>query len=109
MIKFGVLRFLLLRKLLKSHELSKKSRPYHDNDMPSSSRALMSKSHIGNDDTCFAANPSHGKSSWEMALSSFVGASDEKIKTIPDDDLALLTRKLKRVYKYKKERRGRRS
>ena len=94
---------------LKSHELSKKSRPYHDNDMPSSSRALVSKSHIGDDDNCFAANPSHGKSSWEMALSSFIAATDKQIETILDDELALLARKFKRVYKYKKERRGGRS
>ena len=44
-----------------------------------------------------------------MALSTFVAASDEQIETIPDDDLALLAQKFKRVYKYKKERRGGRS
>jgi hypothetical protein len=91
---------------LKSHELSKQSRPNYDNALPSSSRALMSKSSANDDNACLVANPSHGRNSLEFALSSLVSASDEQMEAIPNEELALLTKKFKRFYNNRKERRG---
>ncbi|GJN23996.1 hypothetical protein PR202_gb11700 [Eleusine coracana subsp. coracana] len=62
---------------LKSHELSRKSRP--NLAIPASSMALLSSSQK---------------------------ASDEQMECIPDEELSLLTRKFRKFYNNRKERRG---
>jgi hypothetical protein len=41
----------------------------------------------------------------EFALSSLAAASDEQYDRIPDDKIALLTRKFRALHKFRKERR----
>jgi hypothetical protein len=85
---------------LKSHELSRKGHPNHDASLIS--KALITNAHVGGHD----ANPTNTiSSSLEFALSSLVAASDEQYESIPDDEIALLTRKICALHKFRKERR----
>jgi hypothetical protein len=85
---------------LKSHELSRKGRPNHDASL--TSKALITSASVGGHD----ANPTTTVSSTlEFVLSSFVVASDEQYESIPDDEIALLVRKFRALYKFPKERR----
>jgi hypothetical protein len=87
---------------LKSHELSRKGHP--NNDASLTSKALITSAHVGGHD----ANPTTTVSSaLEFALSSLTTASDEQYESIPDDKIALLTRKFRALHKFHKE--GRRS
>jgi hypothetical protein len=75
---------------LKYHELSRKGHPNHDASF--SSKALITGVHIGG----HVANPTNTTDSFalEFALSSWCAASDEQYESIPDDEIALLVRKL---------------
>jgi hypothetical protein len=85
---------------LKSHELCHKGRSNHDASL--TSKALITSSRVGGHD----ANPTNTiSSSLEFALSSLTVASDEQYKSIPDDEIALLTRKFRALHKFHKERR----
>jgi hypothetical protein len=86
---------------LKSHELSRKGRLNHDASL--SSKALITSARIGGHD----ANPTNTtvSSTLEFALSSLIAASDEQYESIPDDEIALQTRKFHALHKFHKERR----
>jgi hypothetical protein len=86
---------------LKSHELSRKGRPNHD--ASHFSKALISSARVGGHD----ANPTNttDPSASEFALSSFAVASNEQYESIPDDKIALLTRKFCALHRFRKERR----
>jgi hypothetical protein len=97
---FGTLDTEKLFSKLKSHELSNKGRPNHDSSL--TSKALMTSARVGGYD----ANPTNIiSSSLEFALSSLIVASDEQYESIPDDEIALLTRKFCALHKFHKERR----
>jgi hypothetical protein len=72
---------------LKSHELSRKGRPNHDASL--TSKAFITSTCIGG----HVANPINttDSSALEFALSV---ASDEQYENNPDDEIALLVRKL---------------
>jgi hypothetical protein len=74
---------------LKSHELSRKSYPNHDASL--SSKALITSARVGGHD----ANSTNSavSSALEFVLSSLTAASNEQYESIPDDEIALLTRK----------------
>jgi hypothetical protein len=86
---------------LKSHELSRNSRPNHDASL--SSKALITSARVGGHD----ANPTNTTVSFalEFALSSLATASDEQYQSIPDDEIALLARMFCALHKFYKERR----
>jgi hypothetical protein len=86
---------------LKSHELSRKGRPDHDASL--SSKAFVTSTHVGG----HVANPTNTTDSYalEFALSSLCAASDEQYKSIPDDEITLLVRKFRALYRFCKERR----
>jgi hypothetical protein len=86
---------------LKSHELSRNSRPNHDASF--SSKALITGARVGG----HVANPTNttDSSSLEFALSSLCAASDEQYESISDDEIALLARKFRVLHRYRKERR----
>jgi hypothetical protein len=66
------------------------------------SKALITSTHVGGHD----ANPTTTVSSaLEFALSSLPVASDEQYDRIPNDEIALLTRKFCALHKFRKERR----
>jgi hypothetical protein len=69
-----------------------------------SSKALITSAHIGGHD----ANPTNTtvSSGLEFVLSYLVVASDEQYESIPDDEIALLTRKFRTLHKFRKERRS---
>ncbi|GJM87857.1 hypothetical protein PR202_ga03853 [Eleusine coracana subsp. coracana] len=74
---------------------------------PASSMSLLSSSQKGSHSgASYGTNPSLDKSSLEFALSSLVAASDEQMECIPDEELTLLTRKFRKFYNKRKERRG---
>jgi hypothetical protein len=75
---------------LKSHELSRKCHPNHDASF--SSKALITDAHVGGHVTN-SINTTNS-SALEFALSSLCAASDEQYESIPDDEIALLVRKL---------------
>jgi hypothetical protein len=95
---FATLDTEKLLSKLKSHELSRKGRPNHDASL--SSKALITSARIGGHD----ANPTNTivSSALEFVLSSLAKTSDEQYESIPDDEIALLMRKL---HKFCKERR----
>ncbi|GJN24312.1 hypothetical protein PR202_gb12048 [Eleusine coracana subsp. coracana] len=102
---FNTLNYEQLYSKLKSHELSRKSRP--NLAIPASSMALLSSSQkVSHSDASYGTNPSLDKSSLEFALSSLVAAFDEQMECIPDEELSLLTRKFRKFYNNQKERRG---
>jgi hypothetical protein len=74
---------------LKSHELFRKCRPNHDASF--SSKALITGARVGGHVT----NPTNtiDLSALEFGLSSLCAASDEQYESIPDDEIAILTRK----------------
>jgi hypothetical protein len=86
---FATLDTKKLFSKLKSHKLFRKDRLNHDVSL--SSKALITSAHVGGHD----ANPTNTtvSSALEFALSSLVAAFDEQYKSIPDDEIALLTRK----------------
>jgi hypothetical protein len=74
---------------LKSHELSRKGRPNHDVSV--SSKVLITGARVGG----HVANSTNttDSSALEFVLSSLCAASDEQYESIPNDEIALLTRK----------------
>jgi hypothetical protein len=87
---------------LNSHELSCKCCPNHDASL--TSKALITSAHVGGYD----ANPTNIVSSaLEFTLSSLAAASDGQYDNIPNDEIALLAKKLCAFHKFCKE--GRRS
>jgi hypothetical protein len=86
---------------LKSHELSRKSRPNHDASL--TSKAFITSTHVGG----HVANPTNttDSSTFEFALPSLCAASDEQYESIPDDEIALLARKFRMLHRFHKERR----
>jgi hypothetical protein len=99
-IDFAILDIEKLFSKLKSHELSRNGHPNHDASL--TSKALITSAHVGGHD----ANPTNTISSTlRFALSSLVVASNEQYKSIPDDEIALLTRKFCGLCKFCKERR----
>jgi hypothetical protein len=86
---------------LKSYELSKKGCANHDASL--SSKALITSACVGGHE----ANPTNTTVSFalEFALSSLFVASDEQYESIPDDEIALLVRKLRAMHRFHKERR----
>jgi hypothetical protein len=99
-IDFATLDIEKLFSKLKSHELSRNGHPNHDASL--TSKALITSARVGGHD----ANPTNTISSTlRFALSSLVVASNEQYKSIPDDEIALLTRKLCALCKFRKERR----
>jgi hypothetical protein len=97
---FATLTTEKLFSKLKSHELSRKGRPNHDASF--TSKDLITSARVGGHD----ANPTNVVSSaLEFALSSLVAASNEQYESIPDDEIALLARKFRALYKFHKERR----
>jgi hypothetical protein len=83
---------------LKSHELSRKCCPNHD--ASHTSKALITSARIGGHN----ANPTNTiiSSALEFALSSLATTSDEQYESIPDDEIALLTRKFCALHKFHK-------
>jgi hypothetical protein len=86
---------------LESYELSRKGHPNHD--VSFSSKALITSAHIGGHD----ANPTNTtiSSALEFALSYLAATSDEQYESIPNNEIALLVRKLRTLHKFHKERR----
>jgi hypothetical protein len=86
---------------VKSHELSRKGCPNHDDSF--SSKALITGAHVGG----HVANPTNttDSSALEFALSSLCADSDEQYESIPDDEIALLVRKFRALHRFHKERR----
>jgi hypothetical protein len=85
---------------LKSHELSRKGRPNSDASL--TSNAFITSARVGDHD----ANPTNTTISFalEFVLSSLIAASDEQYESIPDDEIALLVRKIRALHKFRKER-----
>jgi hypothetical protein len=80
---------------LKSHELSRKGHPNHDASF--TSKALITSACVGGYDV----NPTNIISPYlEFALSSLTIASNEQYESIPDDEVALLARKFRVMYKF---------
>jgi hypothetical protein len=97
---FATLDIKKLFSKLKSHELSHKGHPNRDASF--TSKALITSAHVGGHD----ANPINTVSSaLEFALSSLVATPNEQYESIPDDDIALLTRKFHALHMFCKERR----
>jgi hypothetical protein len=86
---------------LKSHELSRKGRTNHD--ASHTSIAFITSAHVGGHD----ANPTNTtvSSALEFVLSSLTVLSDEQYENIPDDEIALLVRKIRALHKFHKKRR----
>jgi hypothetical protein len=85
---------------LKSHELSRKGRPNHDASL--TSKAFVTSTRVAG----HVANPTNtiGSYASEFALSSLFAASDEQYESIPDNEITLLVRKFRALYKFRKER-----
>jgi hypothetical protein len=85
---------------LKSHELSRKGCPNHDASL--TSKAFVTSTRVGG----HVANPTNtnDSSTLEFALSSLTAASDEQYESIPDDEIALLARKVFALHRFRKER-----
>jgi hypothetical protein len=86
---------------LKSHELSRKCLPNHDASL--TSKVFVTSTRVGG----HVANPTNttDSSALEFALSSLSAASNEQYESIPDDEVTLLARKFRVLYKFHKERR----
>jgi hypothetical protein len=98
---FATLDTQKLFSKLKSHELSRKCCPNHDASF--FSKALITGAHVGG----HVANPTNttDSSTLEFALSSLCAASNEQYESIPDDEIALLARKIRALHRIRKERR----
>jgi hypothetical protein len=98
---FATLDIENLFSKLKSHELSREGHPNHDASL--TSKCLITTACVGGHD----ANPTNTVSSaLEFALSSLAATYDEQYKSIPDDEVTLLTRKFCVLHKFCNERRG---
>jgi hypothetical protein len=86
---FATLDTKKLFSKLKSHELSRKCHPNHE--VSFSSKTLITGAHVEG----HVANPTNttDSSALEFALSSLCAASEEQYESIPDDKIALMTRK----------------
>jgi hypothetical protein len=86
---------------LKSHELSRNSRPNHDASL--TSKAFITSTRVGG----HMANPTNttDSSALEFALFFLCIASDEQYESIPDDEIALLARRFRALHRSSKERR----
>jgi hypothetical protein len=86
---------------LKYHELPHKGHPNHDASF--SSKVFITSAHVSGHDV----NPTNitVSSVLEFALSSLAAASDEQYESIPNNEIALLTRKFCALHKFHKERR----
>jgi hypothetical protein len=87
---------------LKSHELSRKGRPNHAASL--TSKTFVTSTRVGG----HGANSTNttDSSALEFALSFLCVASDEHYESIPDDEIALLTRKFRALHRFCKERRS---
>jgi hypothetical protein len=86
---------------LKSHDLSRKSRPNHDASL--TSKTLITSARVDSRD----ANSTNTtiSSALEFALFYLVTVSDEQYESIPNDEIALLARKFITLHKFCNERR----
>jgi hypothetical protein len=86
---------------LKSHELSRKGRPNHNASF--TSKAFVTSTRVGG----HVANPTNttDSSALEFVLASLAVASNEQYESIPDNEIALLTRKFHALHRFCKERR----
>jgi hypothetical protein len=86
---------------LKSYGLSRKGRLNHDASL--TSKALVTSTRVGG----HVANPTNttDSSALEFTLSSLSAASDEQYESIPDNEIALVARKLCVLHIFRKERR----
>jgi hypothetical protein len=100
-VDFATLDTKKLFSKLKSHELSMKGHPNHDASF--SSKALITGARVGGHVTNLTNNTD--SSALEFALSSLCAASNEQYESIPDDEIALLARKLCALHRFCKERR----
>jgi hypothetical protein len=100
-VDFATLDTEKLFSKLKSYELFRKGHPNYDASL--TSKALITSAHVGGHD----ANPTNTtvSSALELALSSLAAVFNEQYESIPDDEIALLTRKFHALYKFYRERR----
>jgi hypothetical protein len=86
---------------LKSHELSRNGRPNHDASL--TSKTFVTSTRVG----AHVANPTNTTDSSDLkfVLSSLCAAFHEQHESIPDDEIALLTRKFRALHRFRKERR----
>jgi hypothetical protein len=98
---FATLHTEKLFSKLKSHELSRKDHPNHDDSF--SCKALITGARVGS----HVANPTNttDSSALEFVLSSLCAASNKQYESIPDDEIALLSRKFRALHRFRKERR----
>jgi hypothetical protein len=98
---FAILDNEKLFSKLKSYELSKKGRPNHDASLTSKSfvTSTLVGGHVAN------LTNTINSSAFEFALSFLCTASDEQYESIPDDKIALLTRKFRTLHRFYKKRR----
>jgi hypothetical protein len=98
---FAILDTEKLFSKLKSYELSRKDGPNHDASL--TGKPFVISTRVGS----HVANPTNTTNSFalEFALSSLSPASDEQYESIPDDEIALLTRKFYALHRFRKERR----
>jgi hypothetical protein len=99
-VDFATLDTDKLFSKLKSHKLSRKDRPNHNASL--TSKALITSTRVDGHD----ANPTNVISSaLKFVMSSLAAVSDEQYESIPNDDIALLTRKFRVLHKFHKKRR----
>jgi hypothetical protein len=99
-VDFDTLDTEKLFSKLKSHELPRKGHPNHHASFLC--YASITSAHVGGQD----ANPTNTISpSLEFVLSSLAAAFDEQYKSISDDKIALLSKKIWAIHKFQKERR----
>jgi hypothetical protein len=86
---FAALNTEKLFSKLKYHELSRKSHLNHDASL--TSKSFVISTHVGG----HVANPTNttDSSALQFALSSLCVVFDEQYESIPNDEIALLTRK----------------
>jgi hypothetical protein len=100
-VNFATLDTEKLFSKLKSHELSRKGRPNHDASL--TNKAFVTGTRVGG----YVAKPTNtiDSSALEFVLSSLCATSDEQYESIPDDEITLLARKFRALYRFHKERR----
>jgi hypothetical protein len=99
-VDFATLDTEKLFSKLKSHELFRKC--CHNHDASLTSKAFITSARVGGYD----ANPTNStvSSALEFALLSLGAASDEQYESTPDNEIALLARKICCLHKFHKER-----
>jgi hypothetical protein len=99
-VDFATLHTEKLFSKLKSHKLLRKDHPNHNASL--TSKALITSTRVGG----HVANPSNitVSSALEFALSSLFIVSNEQYESIPNDEIALLVRKIHALHKFRKER-----